>query len=137
MLAQVLEDARAARARRSEQEATRLFGKASYGLGRYEEARFHFERARELASDLEDTERLAATTIDLGTLFQTLGQYEKGREYQERGLKLAIEAGSRKWEQMATGNLFMAHHRLRQLDKALDYNRRCLALARELGDRRV
>jgi len=112
-----------------------VVGRALLNLGRFAEARPHFERRLELARECGDRQSVAAARGDLGLLEKSLGSYAEAHAHFEAQLEIALEGGDRQGEASATGNLGTACKVVGRLHEARTYLERHCELARKVGDR--
>jgi CHAT domain-containing protein len=107
----------------------------AYGsLGRYSEALTTLERARQLAEDLADRDRIASILASLGNISIATGRAETAEAYLNQALRFAREVGNRRLVAsilLDRGNVCALRE---QLAAARDAYHESIALARGLDD---
>jgi tetratricopeptide (TPR) repeat protein len=110
-------------------------GTCCFYQARADEAREHWEVARELAREMGNQSIEAGTTVNLGNVHVSQGRLTEARDHYERGLRLCRAIGHRRYEAIATGQLSNVLKRLGFLDEAREHAERSHALHREVGNR--
>jgi len=104
-------------------------------LGRYAEAREHFERARTLSHAIGNRQGEAIATGNLGNLLNDLGRYAEAQEHYERHRALSRAIGFRQGEATATANLGNLFMNIGRYGEAQEHHEHARALFREIGFR--
>ena len=119
-------------------EQSRLFerlGVVYYSMGQSIKAIEYYQKALEIARDINNRSGEGNNLGNLGLAYVNLGQIDKAIEYYQKALVIAKEIGSRTNEGTWLGNLGNAYANLGQINKAIEYHQRALEIFRDIGDR--
>ena len=118
-----------------EGRALHLIGNAYLFVGKYDQARSHYEQALQLYREVKNRIGEGNILINLGNVHYSLGRYEQARTYYEQSLLIHREVKNLEGEGNALNALRSASQALNQYEKVIAYNEQLLAVYREAKNR--
>jgi tetratricopeptide (TPR) repeat protein len=118
-------------------DAENALGIALYELGRYDEARQHYQNAIDLRRQIGDERGVAAATANVARIQLRQGQYDAARSGLRQSLEIVERIGNRQMVANLHNEIGVLEERLGRYREALQSYRHSLALLRELGDQRA
>ncbi len=118
-------------------DAENALGLALYELGRFDEARLHYQNAIDLRTRTGDQRGVAAATANVARILLRQGQYDAARAGLQQSLEIVERIGNRQMVANLHNELGVLEERQGRFREALQRYRQSLALLRELGDQRA
>ena len=118
-------------------DAENALGIALYELGRFDEARQHYQNAIDLRRQIGDERGVAAATANVARIQLRQGQYDAARAGLQQSLEIVERIGHRQMVANLHNEIGVLEERLGRYPEALQRYRQSLALLRELGDQRA
>ncbi len=112
-------------------------GIALFELGRYDEARQHYQNAIDLRRLIGDERGVAAATANVARIHLRQGQYDTARAGLQQSLEIVERIGNRQMVANLHNEIGSLEERQGRYREALERYRQSLALLRELGDQRA
>ncbi len=109
-------------------------GNAYLSLGKYEEARHFFLRARSRHKRSNNLEGLSVTENNLTLVYWKKGDYHKALEYNRSALAIRNRIGHRYGASATLNNLGLINDEMGRYQEALSYYQKALDIFRELND---
>jgi len=116
-------------------QAHRGLGRASFWLGRHEEAEEHLRRALDLFTDLDDRTGQARVHLDLLMLLVSKDRHREALEHGDRALELYRAGGNPSGQARALNAVGWCHAQLGDPERTIGYCQQALDLHRGIGDR--
>ena len=118
-------------------DAENALGIALFELGRYDEARQHYQNAIDLRRQIGDERGVAAATANVARIQLRQGQYDAARAGLQQSLEIVERIGNRQMVANLHNEIGALEERQGRYREALQRYRQSLALLRELGDQRA
>ncbi|MCX7986114.1 MAG: tetratricopeptide repeat protein [Bacteroidales bacterium] len=109
-------------------DATLNLGILFFNTSQYTQALACYKECLELAEDMDDTGRKAATISNMGLVFTSLSQYQKAIDYQHKALKIRERRKDTLAIALSLNNLGMTYHTKGDWNVALHYYRQAIHL---------
>ena len=116
-----------------EAAATGNLGNVFNALGRFEEAKEHYERHREVSREIGYRQGEAIALTNLGPLQTRLGQTDDAQVTLEESLRIVREIGARRVEGWVLEALGSLHEQMGDPESAQRFYEEALALRREIA----
>lgn len=117
-------------------QLTNELGMIYYHYGRYEQAAQWFEKALNLAREIDDLGTRLNALINLGLVSMNTGKYEKAIETYEKVLDLSQGVDDLGLAAMVNHNLGLLYFQWGKPGKAVEFYEKSIALRREKGDKK-
>jgi tetratricopeptide (TPR) repeat protein len=118
-------------------DAENALGIALYELGRFDEARQHYQNAIDLRRQIGDERGVAAATANVARIQLRQGQYDAARAGLQQSLEIVERIGNRQMVANLHNEIGVLEERQGRYREALQRYRQSLVLLRELGDQRA
>lgn len=112
-------------------------GNKYFAEGNLDDARSAYERAVNIAQQLNDLMGMSATLNNLGNVNSERGQFQEAEQYYKQALEIAERLGNLRQVGDIYNNLGLLNYKMGRYDEAQAYYNRALELAKELGDKRL
>ncbi len=103
-------------------------------LGKVKKAIGYFEKALEIAQEIEDKINESRWLGGLGNAYSSLNEVKKAIEYFVKALKIDQEIGDKQGEGARLGNLGTAYYVLGEGERAIEHYEKALKIAQEIND---
>ena len=105
-------------------------------LGKYSQAIDYYNKALEIATELNDKNLISEVHGELGIVFKNQGEYAQALEHYKIALSTAIELKDTSWIAVCYANTGNVYRRLANYPKALDYFLKALEVFEQKGETR-
>ena len=111
-------------------------GKSEFYGGNFLNALSIFERAYNLAQEIDDTDEIAALTGSIGSAYFYLGEFDKALDYYKRSLMMHEKLGDKRRIGNRLGNIATVYSDKSDYPMALEYYEKAIKIRKEIEDLR-
>ena len=109
-------------------------GYAHFLLQKYPESAFYYEKAVDLAQQLQDTSKWIASQASLAMAYRQMGHYARSMDANQAALRLSELSNNKQYSVSILNTIGLLYQNLAQWDKSLDSHRAALSISTSILD---
>ena len=122
--------------RQGEAKSHKLFGIANAAIGKYYESMEHFNTAREIFTELDDSKGIAGTFTNIGVVYSDQSRLDLALDHHLKALSIYEEIDDRNLIAHSLNCIGVVFRKRNDLEKAEYYYQKALEIREETGDMR-